>query len=484
MAQVTGVDGLASFARDDWQGGYRSLYVEHDYWVEAVDGQIPADLRGTFLRNGPGLLDVGGERYGHPFDGDGMICALRFDGGRAHFRNRFVKTPEFLAEQKAGRILYRGVFGTHKPGGWWRNAFDLRIKNLANTNVVYQGEKLLALWEAALPYRLDAESLDTVGLENFGGALQSGATFTAHPRRDGVTGDLWAFGVQTGPRSVIRSYRVDPQGNLHEEFAQPIDGFAFLHDFAYTPNYRIFMQNPVKFNPLPFVLGLATAGSCIELQPDKPSLFLIFDRQGNLISVPTDPCFVFHHCNAFERGDELVVDSVCYGDYPKLEPNSDFLDVDFARVVPGQLYRFVINLKTKTVHKSLLVERSCEFPVIHPRCMGRDYRYAYIGATAGTVGNAPLQAVLKVDVTTGAQELHSFAPRGFVGEPIFVPRNQETNTAEDDGWVLVMVYDAAQNRSDVVILDAQNITAAPVAVLHLKHHVPYGLHGCFVPDLV
>jgi len=116
--------------------------------------------------------------------------------------------------------------------------------------------------------------------------------------------------------------------------------------------------------------------------------------------------------------------------------------------------------------------------------MGRDYRYAYIGATERTDGNAPLQGVLKVDVTTGHQDFHSFAPRGFVGEPIFVPRNAGAIGAEDDGWVLVMVYDAAKDRSDVVILDAQKIAAPPLAVLHLKHHVPYGLHGCFVPDLV
>ena len=148
-----------SYNLQDWQKGYRSLPQEHDYWIDEIEGQIPADLNGTLFRNGPGLLDVNGQRIHHPFDGDGMICAISLQNGRAHFRNRFVRTQGYLEEQQAGKILYRGVFGTQKPGGWLANAFDLRLKNIANTNVIYWGGKLLALWEAAEPYRLDPETL-------------------------------------------------------------------------------------------------------------------------------------------------------------------------------------------------------------------------------------------------------------------------------------------------------------------------------------
>ncbi|MFN9857977.1 MAG: carotenoid oxygenase family protein, partial [Pseudanabaena sp.] len=180
-----------------------------------------------------------------------------------------------------------------------------------------------------------------------------------------------------------------------------------MHDFAYTPNYRIFMQNPVSFKPLPFILGLATAGECIELKPNTLSQFLLIDRQGNLQTLETDPCFVFHHCNAYERDDEIIVDSVCYPDYPKLEPNTDFRDVNFDQVVAGQLWRFTINHRLGTVKRELILERSCEFPVVHPRCMGQEYRYAYIGTIAKEVGNAPLQAIAKIDMNTGKQEFHS-----------------------------------------------------------------------------
>jgi all-trans-8'-apo-beta-carotenal 15,15'-oxygenase len=472
-----------TYSREDWQEGYESLRTEQAYWIDDIEGQIPAELEGTLFRNGPGQLDVNGEKFGHPFDGDGMICAIAFQNGKAHFSNQFVKTPEFLAEKKAGKILYRGVFGTQKAGGWLSNIFDLKNKNVANTSVVYQGGKLLALWEAALPYGLDPKNLNTLGLETFDGKLTAGQVFTAHPSRDDRTRDLWGFGVQPGPKSTISIYQVNDRGELSTESQVKVSGFCFLHDFAYTPNYRIFMQNPVSFNPLPFVLGFSTAGECIELKPNAPSQFLLIDRQGNLTTIETDPCFVFHHCNAYEDGDEIILDSVCYPDYPKLEPNTDFRNVDFDKVIAGQLYRFTINVKLGTVKRELILERSCEFPVVHPRCVGQKHRFAYIGAIAASSGNAPLQAIAKVDMETGKQEFHSFAPRGFISEPIFVPRDRNADSAEDDGWVLTLIFDATHNRSDLVVLDAQNISGKPIATLHLKHHVPYGLHGSFTHEI-
>ncbi len=152
-----------SYDREGWKRGYQSQPNEYDYWIEDIEGEIPPALNGTLFRNGPGLLDIHGQPLHHPFDGDGMICAIAFDQGRAYFRNRFVRTEGFLKEQDAGKMLYRGVFGTQKPGGWLANAFDIDIKNIANTNVIYWGGKLLALWEAAEPYRLDPKTLDTIG---------------------------------------------------------------------------------------------------------------------------------------------------------------------------------------------------------------------------------------------------------------------------------------------------------------------------------
>lgn len=476
------VPNQASYTRADWCMGYESLKTEHSYWIDDIDGRLPPDLVGTLFRNGPGQLDVNGCPYSHPFDGDGMVSAITFTGDRAHFQNRYVRTPEFEAEQKAGRILYRGVFGTPKPGGWLANVFDLRTKNLANTNVVYQGDKLLALWEASAPYSLSPDTLATLGEETFDGALASGQSFTAHPRRDPETGDLIAFGVKPGLSSTIYLYRVDDRGQLVEQTSHQVPGFCFLHDFVITPNYRIFFQNPVSFNALPFVFGLKSAGSCVVLDPKAKTQILLFDRQGNLHRLETDPCFIFHHVNAYEAdANTLVVESICYEDYPSLESGRDFRDVNFAKVPPAFVYRFTLDLKRDRVSKKLIFERSCEFPTVHPDKVGHEHRYTYLGSIASGDRNAPLQAITKIDGVSGETESHSFAPRGFISEPLFIPRPE--GRAEDDGWVVTVIFDAAHNRSDVVILDAQNIADAPVATLHLKHHIPYGLHGSFTTEV-
>lgn len=494
-------DTRVSYSREDWKRGYYSLLEEFDYWIDDIAGEIPLSLSGTLFRNGPGLLDVNGQRLHHPFDGDGMICAFSFKNGRAHFRNRYVRTEGYIAEQKAGRILYRGVFGTQKPGGWLNNAFDFRLKNIANTNVIYWGNKLLALWEAAEPHRLDPATLDTIGLDYLDGLLQPGDAFGAHPRIDpNCDGEpvLVNFSIKTGLSSTFTICEFAPSGKLLNKYSQVVPGFAFVHDFVITPNYCIFFQNPVNFNPLPFAIGLRSAGECIKFQPDQPTKIIVIPRQKGISSSPdkakarakadlpqasifeTHCGFVFHHVNAFEQGDEIVIDSVCYDSLPSVEPDADFRQTNFEALAPGQLWRFRVNRKTGNVQRQLIEERCCEFPVVHPNNVGRHYRYAYLAAAHAPTGNAPNQAILKVDVESGDRQLWSAAPRGFVGEPIFVPKPGADS--EDDGWLLTLVFDASCNRSDLVILDAANLNKPPVARLHLKHHVPYGLHGSFTPQ--
>ncbi|MEO1593559.1 MAG: carotenoid oxygenase family protein [Cyanobacteria bacterium J06632_22] len=472
-----------SYDMDDWRSGYRSQPQELTYWIDDIDGEIPADLTGTYFRNGPGLLDIHGYPVKHPFDGDGMISAIAFKDGQAHYRNRFIRTEGYVAEQQAKKPLYRGVFGTQKPGGPLANALDLKLKNIANTNILYWGGKLLALWEAAEPHALDPRTLDTLGLDYLDGLLQVGDAFSAHPRIDpaGERTDgqpcLVNFAVKTGLSSTITIYEFDPKGRLVFQQKRSIPGFAFLHDFAITPNYCIFFQNPVSFNPLPFLAGFKGAAECITLNPKQATQALLIPRDGKrpVQTLELPSCFVFHHANAFEENGKVIVDSVCYSDFPSLD-GGEYADVDFDTVPAGQLWRFTLDPTRQHGDAQQKITRCCEFPVLHPAHVGREYRYLYIGAAHDSHGNAPLQALVKHDLTTGEENLYSVAPRGFAGEPIFVPHPH--GSAEDDGWVLLQTYNAATRNSEVHILNAQNL--AVLAILKLKHHIPYGLHGSFV----
>ena len=486
----------AGYDRADWASAFRNVGVELDgVSVVAARGEIPAELQGTLYRNGPGRLERGGQWVHHPFDGDGMITALRFDGGRAELRNRFVRTEGWLAEEQADRVLYRGVFGTQKPGGPVANAFDLRLKNIANTHVVRLGDQLLALWEAAEPHALDPDSLETRGLSRLDGLLKPGEAFSAHPRFDpGHHGRpaMVTFGVKAGPRSTIRlmefAVEDDPAngvkaGDLLHERRDSFNGFAFLHDFAITPNWAVFLQNAIAFNPLPYVMGRKGAAQCLQSQPGGQAKFWLIPRAGGAFAgqapriVDAPDGFVFHHLNAWEEGDAVVVESIYYSDFPSIGPDEDFRSVNFDLLPEGLLEQCRIDLASGTVRTTRLSERCCEFAMVNPEREGLPARFAWMAVAERETGNDPLQAIKKLDLTNGDRRLWSAAPRGFVSEPLMVPRPGATT--EDDGWVLCLVWNGARCASDLVILDAASL--AEVAVLELPLAVPHGLHGSWAP---
>lgn len=502
----------ARFERSDWASAFRNVGVElSDVPLQPVRGSIPPALAGTLYRNGPGRLERGGQWVHHPFDGDGMITALRFGAGGALLRNRFVRTEGWQAEEQADRFVYRGVFGTQKPGGALANAFDLRLKNIANTHVVRLGDQLLALWEAAEPHALDPDTLETRGLCRLDGVLAKGEAFSAHPRFDpGHHGDprLVTFGVKSGPRSTVRLMEFatadDPQtgvraGQLLAERRDSFKGFAFLHDFAITPHWAVFLQNAIAFNPLPYVLGQKGAAQCLASKPGEAGAFWLIPRPGATagsqgdgaalpapLQVPAPEGFVFHHLNAFEARDgaELVVDSIVYADFPSIGPDTDFRQVDFDSIPEGQLMRCRIDLNLartepeRAVRQEWLEQRCCEFACVNPARQGLEARYAWMAVAERERGNDPLQAIEKLDLATGERRVWSAAPRGFVSEPLMVP--DPSAAAEDSGWVLCLVWNGARCASDLVILNAADMTEQ--AVLELPLALPHGLHGSWVPE--
>lgn len=501
----------ASYDRADWASAFRNVVSELSAVpLQAARGTIPAELSGCLYRNGPGRLERGGRWVHHPFDGDGMITALRFEGGQAQLSNRFVRTAGWQAEEEAGQFVYRGVFGTQKPGGPLANAFDLRLKNIANTHVVRLGDQLLALWEAAEPHALDPHTLETQGITLLDGVLKPGEAFAAHPRFDpGHHGErrMVTFGVKAGPTSSVRLMEFavadDPArgiraGQLLAERRDSFRGFAFLHDFAITPNWAVFLQNAIAFNPLPYVFGQKGAAQCLASKPGEAGQFWLIPRPGSAaaerhpkpLRVPAPEGFVFHHLNAFEdaTSGELVVDSLYYADFPSIGPDTDFREVDFDSIPEGQLMRCRINLELarsepeKAVRQEWLEQRCCEFACVNPARQGLDARYAWMAVAERERGNDPLQAIEKLDLATGERRVWSAAPRGFVSEPLMVPDptiSASDPAAEDRGWVLCLVWNGARCASDLVILNAADM--GEQAVLELPLAIPHGLHGSWVP---
>ncbi|MFN9070937.1 MAG: carotenoid oxygenase family protein [Cyanobacteriota bacterium] len=485
---------LTPYDRADWASAFRNVTLElTDEPLKLRSGAIPSELQGILYRNGPGRLERGGQWVHHPFDGDGMVTAVRFSPSGATLSNRFVRTEGWLAEEKAGKPLYRGVFGTQKPGGLLSNAFDVRLKNIANTHVVRLGDQLLALWEASSPHALDPQTLETRGLSLLDGVLKPGEAFSAHPRFDpGHHGSerMVTFGLKSGPRSTIRLMEFasaevpagEPAGRLLSERSDTFNGFAFLHDFAITPTWAVFLQNAIAFNPLPFALGFKGAAQCLASKPGGKGQFWLIPRDSGAFAgqapriVPAPEGFVFHHLNAWEEGETVVVESIYYADFPSIGPDTDFREVDFDLIPEGLLERCSIDLATGTVRNERLSERCCEFAMVNPQRQGLPSRYAWMAVAERETGNDPLQAIKKLDLLNGDRRVWSAAPRGFVSEPLMVPRPGAK--AEDDGWVLTVVWNGARCASDLVILDAASM--AEVAVLELPLALPHGLHGSWV----
>lgn len=421
-----------------------------------VTGTIPSELTGRFLRNGPNpVTEVDPASY-HWFTGSGMVHGLRLREGRAEwYRNRFVRSPEVAA-----------ALGEEPPPSPF--ADEVRIF-AANTNVIGHAGRTFAIVEAGGPPIELTDTLDTVGPTDLDGTLEH--AFSAHPKRDPVTGELFVVAYHWAWGNQIRYMVVGTDGRVRHSVDVPVPGGPMVHDTAITERYAVLFDLPCTFD-----LEAAMSGVSLPYRwnADYGARVGLIPREGTADDVrwfEVEPCYVFHPLNAYDTVDGRVVLDVVR--HPKMFAG----DTSGPNEGATRLDRWTFDLSAGKVIEETLDDRSIEFPRHDERLLGRRHRYGYAAeyGPGGTHG-----AAHKHDLGTGAVELHDFGPGRQTGEVVFVPRGEDS--AEDDGWLLSYVYDAATDRSDVVILHAQDFTGAPVATVHLPQRVPFGFHGNWVPD--
>ncbi|MEW2360216.1 carotenoid oxygenase family protein [Spirillospora sp. NPDC029432] len=450
---------------------YEALDGEHDYTVEGTG--VPEGLRGTLYRNGPGRWQVGETLLDHIFDGDGMLSMFTFPGdGRVHYRNRYVRTRHYRYGQRKGRAGLRGL-GTQRPGGVLGNMLR-RPANVANTGVVLHGGQLLALWEGGRPFRLDPDSLETLGEHSFGGRLSMMAAFSAHPSRCPDTGELFNFGMDFTRARSLRCYRVDPGGRLHHLPRVPLPYTPWNHDFALTRRHLVFVVNPVIPKAGRILAGTSSIAEALVYEPHRPTCFTIVPRYGGRARVVEHEALLgFHFVNAFEDGDDIVVEFVRFADWGEVSTAfREFRTHDFPWGCALMRYRITPSSKVEG-------EELCAFPMELPhadvRQAGRPHRYTYFAGREG--GRGDRIGIHAYDHRTGTRAVHELPPGHGFGEPVFVPR--EPGAPEGDGWLLVVAYDPDEHRSRLLVLDARDVAAEPVAIVPLRHHIPMGFHGSF-----
>ncbi|CAN5909302.1 carotenoid oxygenase family protein [soil metagenome] len=461
-----------------WSAGFRSLNEEHSYRIEDVEGEVPSTLRGTLFHNGSGRNELGGQWFPHWFDGDGMITAVRFDDAGMHFRNRYVATENYRDETSAGRVVHRG-FGKMRPGGVLANAFRLPA-NVSNTSVLVEGDRLLSLWEGGPPFALDPATLETRCLEDFGGKVK---TFSAHPKRDPDTGELFNFGIDYGAKCTLTPYRLH-QGRLTALATVTLPYAVMNHDFVLTANHLVFCIGPILSAPLALILGFKSFDTALRWEGGKPTLILLVPRTG--VGPPriieTEAFFQFHFANGYEADGAMVLDLARYPDYLTVGAAlRDYWRSAWPARGMATLTRLTVDPSSGRVEsRTWDTGQANEFPFINPSRVGKRHRYAYFLNNPMDQPCGLQQQLAKIDFETGVVTHHAFGPDGYPGEPCFIPT---PGGAEDDGIVVTQVFDAGRQRTDVVGLDARDVASKPLFIGRLKHHVPFQLHGTFTPRL-
>ncbi len=418
-----------------------------------VDGVIPPQLTGTYVRTGPNP-STGTSK--HWFFGDGMLHGVRLANGKAEwYRNRFVHTPN-ITDPLADPMEAMG---------------DL-TRGTGNTHVLAHNGELLCLEEGHWPWRVDS-SLNTLGVQNYGGALTS--PMTAHPKVCPITNELIAFSYLNYEAPFLKYIRVSPDGQLVQFEGIDLPNIVMMHDFNVTQNHVVFMDLPVCFD-----LGELETGLPFKFNRDAGARLGVMPRNGTNADVrwfEIDPCYVFHPVNAHEEGNTIVL-NVSRQNEAFGSSNDDYAEV-------GRLWRWVIDLDAGTVTETQVDDRPGDFGRVDDRRIGLDARYGYLMALAGE-GNAeePVygSALWKYDLQTGACTEHQLGDGVRGAEPVFAPASPDAG--EDEGWVISLSHDTTSDQSRLLIIDAQDFSAPPVATVHLPRRVPYGAHGSWVPDSV
>jgi len=443
-----------------------------------VIGELPIDLSGVFVRNGPNPQFAPRGRY-HWFDGDGMLHGVRLHGGKAQYRNRYVRTKGFKIERGKGEAIWTGLLEPPRidnPHGPY--------KNTANTALVWHDGRLLALWEGGEPHEIRAPGLETIGPYTYNGKLIS--AFTAHPKVDAITGEMMFFGYSVAAPPYLKYSVVSAAGELLRTVPIDLPVGVMMHDFAVTEHHTIFMDLPLTFRPE----RLQRGEPAFAFEPDSPSRFGILPRHGensNIHWFEAPACYVFHTLNAYEAGDEVVL-TACrmnatnvLGASETLEHHRESKTTD-SKNNASRLYCWRFNLATGAVREEALDDQPSDFPRVNEQLTGRQTRYGYTARFAPSQeGESPrFDGLIKYDFVTGRSETHEFGRGRYGGEGVFVPRPGAI--AEDDGWLLTFVHDTVEGQSELVVVNAQDITSEPVARLLIPQRVPYGFHGTWISD--
>ena len=455
-----------------WQPNMR----EYDDLQPEVEGEIPADLNGVYIRNTENPVHEALGRY-HPFDGDGMLHSLYFDNGRCEYRNRFIPTDGLARETAAGEPLWAGLRerpDLSKEPGWGART---RLKDSSSTDVVvHGGVAATSFYQCGEVYELEPRTLDPLGKAPWVQDITPGWGVSAHTKVDEATGEMLFFNY--AKEAPYMHYGVvNAARELVHYTPIPLPGPRLPHDMAFTDRFAILNDLPLFWDPE----ALEHGAHAVRFFQELPSRFAIVPRRGgaeDVVWFDAKPTYVLHWINAFEDGDEVVLDGytqdprrgVRTKGLPKSLSPFEMLDIN---AIGAHAYRWRFNLRTGAVQEGPLEEALSEFGMINPAHAGKPYRYSW--AMTAKPGWFLFDGLVRLDATDGSRQSYSFGDGIYASESPMAPRSG--STGESDGYVVTFTTDMNEDRSQCLIFQADDIAYGPIARVNLPQRICTGTHS-------
>ena len=450
--------------------------------VEASEGILPEFVRGSYYLNGPARFGIGDFRYGHWLDGDGMVSCLRFTSDGVHLTSRYVQSTKLLAEREAGKPVFR-TFGTGFAGSRLNRANN-GLESPANVSIYPFGQRLLAFGEQGLPWELDPKTLETRGQCTFNDRLTDASPFSAHPKFDPDSGEMFNFGIFFSPQGPKLYFYCFGAEGLRYRKAIPLEYPCSVHDFALSKNYAVFFLSPYLLDAQRITRGGLTVMESLRWEPERGSRLVIVARAtGELAaSIPIGKRYCLHLINAFERENTLVADVLefdepIYGQYQPV-PNL------YQEITNGGPVRFIVNLKSweAVVRKELGYKLGPDFPSIDVDLGMRNYDdFWMLGiSSTGHKGRKFFDQLVHINWDQSDRiDIYQCSPMHYLGgEPVFIK-----DPAGHGGVVLCQEFDARECRTSFVFFDALKVSSGPLIRFPVLQPFYLGFHAAFRPEI-